>query len=115
MSVPLHPDWNSAQVLQKLHVGTGTSKCGTGTKSVMVLHCLGVPVPVYLVPVPLPLQLHLFTVALPEASRQQLPSTTMIYICSLDMNPYKNVHETRKNLHTHKNTRNNQRHLFYTK
>ena len=28
--VPLHQDWNSAQVPQKLQVGTGTSKCGTG-------------------------------------------------------------------------------------
>ena len=33
---------------------TGTRKCGTNTKSVLVLHCLGVPVPVYWVPVPLP-------------------------------------------------------------
>ena len=54
MSVPLHKDWNSAQVPQILHAGTGTSKCGTGTKSVLVLHCLGVSVPVYWVPVPLP-------------------------------------------------------------
>ena len=56
MSVPLHKDWNSAQVPQVLHAGTGTSKCGAGTKSVLVLHCLGVPVPVpvYWVPVPLP-------------------------------------------------------------
>ena len=40
-SLPLHQDWNSAQILQKFHVGTGTSKCGTGTKSVLVLCCFG--------------------------------------------------------------------------
>ena len=113
MSVPFHQDWNSAQVPKRFHVGTGTSKCGTGTKSVLVLHYLGVPVPVYMVSVPLPhcmwvpvpisvvsvplpLQLLLFTIALPGASRQRLPSTAMIYICSLDTNPYKKGHGTRK-------------------
>ena len=30
-SVPLHQYWNSTQIPQKLHVGTGTSKCGTST------------------------------------------------------------------------------------
>ena len=113
-------------------MGTGTSNCGTGTKSVLVLHCLGVLVPVYLVPVPLPhcmwvlvlvsvipvplpLQFLLFTVALPGASRQRLPSTAMIYICSLDTNPYKKCARNSKNLHKHKNTRNDQRHLFLHK
>ena len=112
-SVPLHQDWNSAQIRQRLHVSTGTSKCGTGTKSVLVPHFMWVPIPVYLVPIPLPhcmwvpvpvsvvpiplpLQLLLFTVALPGASRQRLSSSAMIYICSLDTNLYKNVHETRK-------------------
>ena len=62
MIVPLHQDWNSAQVPQILHAATGTNKCGTGTKSVLVLHCLGVPVPVYWVTVPLP---HCMWVPLP--------------------------------------------------
>ena len=118
----MHQDWNSAQIPQKLHVGTGTSKCGTGTKSVLVLCCFGVPIPVYLVqvpivycmwvpvplcvvPIPLPLQMLPLTVALPEASRQLLPSTAMIYICSLDTNPYKKCARNLKNLHKHKNTR----------
>ena len=65
MSEPLHQDWNSTQVPQRLHGGSDTSKCGTDTKSVLVLHCLGVSVPlphcmwvpvlVNVVPVPLPL------------------------------------------------------------
>ena len=118
--------------LVKLTCCTSTSKCGTGTKSVLVLCCFGVPVPVYLVPVPkvycmwvpvplyvvpvpLPLQMLPLTVALPEASRQRLPSTAMIYICSLDTNPYKKCAWNSKNLHKHKNTRNNQRHLFLHK
>ena len=101
-------------------------------KSVLVLCCFGVPVPVYLVPVPLPhymwvpvqlcvvpvplpLQMLPLIVALPGASRQQLPSTAMIYICSLDMNPYKKYARNSKNLHKHKNTRNDQRHLFLHK
>ena len=74
-------------------------------------HCMWVPVPVSVVPVPLPLQLLLFTVALPGASRQRLPSTAMIYICSLDTNPYKNVHGTRKTC-TSTKTRETIRHLF---
>ena len=41
--MPLHKDGNAAQVPQRSHVGTGTGKCGTSTKSALVLHSLGVP------------------------------------------------------------------------
>ena len=100
---------------KKLHVGTGTRKCGNGTKSVLVfcyfgvlvpiVYCMWVPVPLCAVPVPLPLQILLLTVALPGASRQRLPSTAMIYICSLETNPYKKCARNSKNLHKHKNMR----------
>ena len=53
MNVPLHWNQNSAQFPQILHVGTGTSKCGTGTTLLLVTFCLGVLVPVRVVPVPL--------------------------------------------------------------
>ena len=96
-----------------LLLGTGTSLLGTGTNRLLVIFCFGVPVsvclvpvpigyciwvpvPLYVVPVPLLLQMLPLTVAFPGTSQQQLPSTTMIYIRSLDTNPYKNVHETRK-------------------
>ena len=46
-------------VLENVH---GTSKCGTGTKSALVLHSLGVLVPLYLVLVPL---LHCMWVLIP--------------------------------------------------
>ena len=52
MSIPLHRYWNSAQISQKLHIGTGTIKCGTGTIMLLVIFCLGVSVPVRVVPVP---------------------------------------------------------------
>ena len=35
--MPLHQNRNSTQILQRSHVGTGTSKCGTSTKSPLVL------------------------------------------------------------------------------
>ena len=38
---PLHRNWKYAQILQKLHIGTGTSKCGTGTTMLLVIFCLG--------------------------------------------------------------------------
>ena len=60
-------------------------------------------------------KLLLFTTTLPRAPRQWLSSTTMIYICSLGLNPYKICAWDLKIPHTHKNTRNDQRHLFYTK
>ena len=60
-------------------------------------------------------KLLLFTATLPRAPRQRFSSIAMIYICSLGSNPFKNCARDSKNLHTHKNTRNDQRHLFYTK
>ena len=39
----------------------------------------------------------------------------MIYIFSLDTNPYKKCARNSKNLHKHKNMRNDQRHLFLHK
>ena len=98
--------------------------------------CMLVPVPVSVVPVPKVYwystalgyryqyigcryhclcKLLLFTTTLPRAPRQRLSSTTMIYICSLGSNPYKICARDSKTLHTHKNTKNDQRHLFYTK
>ena len=70
--------------------------------SVPLPHCMWVPVPLCVVPVPLPLQMLPLTVALLGASRQRLPSTAMIYICSLDTNPYKKCAWNSKNLHRHK-------------
>ena len=55
------------------------------------------------------------TIALPGASRRRLPSIAMIYICSLDTNPYKKCARNSKNLHEHKNARDDQRHLFLHK
>ena len=75
-------------------------------------HCMWVLVPLCVVPVPLPLQMVPLTVALPGASQQLLPSTSMIYICSLDTNPYKKCARNSKNPHKHKNARYDQRHLF---
>ena len=77
-----------------LHVGTGTIMCDTGTTSLQML----------------PL-----TVALPGASRQWLPSTAIIYICSLDTNPYKKCAHNSKNLHKHKNMRTIKGTYSYTK
>ena len=87
-----------------------------------MLCCLGVPIPICLVPipivycmwvpVPLPLPMLPLTVALPGASRQQLPSIAMIYIRSLDMNPYEKCARNSKNLHKHQKHENDQRHLF---
>ena len=92
---------------------------GTGTSFFFVLvplpYCMWFPVPLYVVPVPLPLQMLPLTVALPGASRQRLPSIAMIYICSLDTNPYKKCALNSKNLHKHKNAREDQRHLFLHK
>ena len=78
-------------------------------------HCMWVLVPLCVVPVPLPLQMLPFTIALPGASRQRLPSIAMIYICSLDTNPYKKCARNSKNLHKHKNARDDQRNLFLHK
>ena len=72
---------------------------------VPIVYCMLVPVPLYVVPVPLPLPMLPLTVTLPGASRQQLPSIAMIYICSLDTNSYKTCAQNSKNLHKHKNTR----------
>ena len=93
--MPLHWNWNSAQIPQILHVGIDTSKCGTGTTLLryhfatgefllggtgtglldtgttwpLLISCFGVTVPVCMVPVPLPISVFLLTVKLPEASR----------------------------------------------
>ena len=64
-----------------------------------------VPVPLYVGPVPLSLQMFSLTIPLPGTSRQRLPSTTMIYIRSLDTNPYKKCARNSKILHKHKNMR----------
>ena len=75
---------------------------GTGTTWLLVISCFGVPVPVCLVPVPLPLQMFPNTIALPKTSQQRLPSSAMIYIRSLDTNPYNNYARNPKNLHKSK-------------
>ena len=85
--------------------GTGTSLHGTGTRRPLVIFCLGLPVPVCLVSVPLPLQMFPNTIALFKTSQQRLPSFAMIYIRSLDMNPYNKYARNPKNLHMSKNTR----------
>ena len=117
---------------QKIHVGTSSSKCGTGTKRLLVLccfrvtvpvclvlvpivYCMWVPIPLYVVPVPLPLQMLPLTVALPRTSRQRLPSTAIIYICSLDTNPYKKCARNSKKPAQAQKHENDQRHLFLHK
>ena len=80
-SVPFHRSWNSAQIPRKVHVGTSTSKCGTGTKRLLVIFCFGVLVPVCLVPVPIgycmwvPVPLYVVPVPL---SLQMLPLTVTL-------------------------------------
>ena len=104
-AVPLHRSWNFAQISQKLRVGIGTIKCGTGTTWILLISFFGVLVPVCLVLVPLPLQMFPNTIALPKTSQQRLPSSAMIYIHSMDTNPYNNYARNLKNLHNSKNTR----------
>ena len=78
-------------------------------------HCMWVLVPLCVVPVPLPLQMLPLTVALPGASRQRLPSTAMIYICSLDTNLYKKVCTELEKPTQAQIVRDDQRHLFLHK
>ena len=88
---------------------------GTGTSllvPVPIVYCMWVPVPVYVVPVPLLLSMLPLTVALPGASQQRLPSTAMIYIRSLDTDPYKKCARNSKNLQKHQKHENDQRNLF---
>ena len=77
-----------------LHVGTGTSKCGTGTtaSATSLLHCSTTR--------------GLSTVAVINSDDLHLFSR---------FKPLQKCTRTSKNLHTHKNARNDQRHLFYTK
>ena len=97
--------------------GTGTGLPGTGTSMLLVIFYyrvytpgyFGLPVPVCLVPVPVPLQMVPNTIALPSTSQQRLPSSAMIYIRSLDTNPYNKYAWNSKKLHKSK------RHLFLYK
>ena len=65
---------------RRLHASTGTSKCSTGTKSVLVFHSLGVPVPIYWVMVPPP---HCMWVPVPvSVVPVQLPLQPATFHCS---------------------------------
>ena len=80
--------------ISSLHVGTGTSKCSTGTtaSAATPLHCSTTR--------------GLSTAVVIDNDDLHLISRTR---------PLQKYARDLKNLHTHKNARNGQRHLFYTK